>query len=277
MEIFLGPAGNCKSSKEQGTLSSFDRVNELGLNAQELEFVHSVYLKPEQAPKIRDQAKSKNVQLSIHAPYYINLCTADSSKFFASMKRISDSLNIASILEAKGAVAVHPGFFQTRDKTECFDAVAKAAKTLALSYPNAILGFETTGKHSAFGSFTETLEICKQVNLSNCVPVIDFAHLFARNNGKIDYSSVLDTILDYDHTILHAHFSSIAYTDKGEANHLPLSANQPSFEDLAKELKKRKTKFKTVNLVCESPLMENDALVMKQTLEKLGMWNNSKN
>ncbi len=214
MEIYLGPAGNCKTAQESNTLSSFNRIAELELNAQELEFVHSVYLKSDTAITVGDYAKSKHIQLSIHAPYYINLCTEDSAKLSASMKRISDSLNIASILSAKGAVAVHPGFFLKRDKKECFDAVVDCATKLASNYPNAILGFETTGKHSAFGSFEEILDVCKEVNLPNCVPVIDFAHLFARNYGKIDYSLVLDTILSYKHKVLHAHFSSIAYTEK---------------------------------------------------------------
>ena len=44
MKIYLGPGGNCISAKEKGTFGSFGRINEIGLNSQEIEFVRKVYL-----------------------------------------------------------------------------------------------------------------------------------------------------------------------------------------------------------------------------------------
>ncbi len=272
MKIFVGPAGNCLSAAPQGTLGSFNRLVELGLNAQEIEFVHQVFLKPEGAREVGGWARERGIRLSIHAPYYVNLCTLEKPKLAASKKRIADSLDRAQEMGAEGAVAVHPGFFQERDKGECMDAVVEAAAELAAAYPKAKLGFETTGKHSAFGSFEEVLQVCRRVNRRNCVPVVDFAHLYARNGGRIDFEGVLDALLGNGHSSVYAHFSGIEFTAAGEKNHVPLSSNQPPFSGLAKALKERSSKLEQVNLVCESPLMEKDAVVMVRELDKLGLW-----
>jgi deoxyribonuclease-4 len=43
----------------------------------------------------------------------------------------------------------------------------------------------------------------------------------------------------------------------------------PPFEPLARELAKRDI---TITLICESPLLEKDALLMKQMLEEQGVF-----
>jgi len=50
------------------------------------------------------------------------------------------------------------------------------------------LGLETTGKLTAWGTIEEIMAVNRDVH--NCVPVIDFAHLYARAQGKVDYSQV---------------------------------------------------------------------------------------
>src|SRR3989344_7588738 len=243
----------------------------MGLNAQELEFVQSVYLKHDTAVELGGVSRDLGIRLSIHAPYFINLCTLEAEKLAASQKRISDSLDRAEALEAQGAVAVHPGFFQKRSKEECMAAVVDAGKELASAFPKAILGFETTGKHSAFGSFDETLEVCKAVGRKNCVPVVDFAHLYARQMGKIDFAATLEQLLAYGHSNLYCHFSGINFSEKGELNHLPIASNKPPFADFVGELKKRSSKFGNIQLICETPLLESDCVVMKSELARQGL------
>jgi deoxyribonuclease IV len=58
------------------------------------------------------------------------------------------------------------------------------------------------------------------------------------------------------------HFSGIAYSDKGEKNHLALEESDAKWKDFLKVLKKRKIEGV---LVCESPAMEDDTLLMKKT------------
>lgn len=270
MKLFIGPAGDCAATKGKGAAASFAHLERIGLNAQELEFVQQVYLKHDAAVEVGKAAVARGVHVSIHAPYYINLCTLDAEKLAASKKRIADSLDRAEALQAPGPIAVHPGFFQGQDKQVCFDAVVDACVELSEKFPKALLGLETTGKHSAFGSFKEVLEVCKASKRRNVVPVVDFAHVYARNNGKIDFGAVLDEFLSYGHRELYSHFSGIAFGEKGEKNHLPVSSNSPPFEELARELKKRESKFSKVAVVCESPLLEQDALVLKKIAEKNG-------
>ncbi|MBI3588119.1 TIM barrel protein [Candidatus Micrarchaeota archaeon] len=271
LKLYLGPAGYCASAKEGGALGSFMRLNELGLNAQELEFVQQVYLKRDAAVEVGRQAAERKIRLSIHAPYFINLCSQEKEKLAASKKRIADSLDRAEALQAEGPVVVHPGFFQKRPESECMQAVVDACFEFSAAYPRVVLGLETTGKHSAFGSLAEILETCSRVGRKNVVPVVDFAHIYARNNGRIDFGAVLDEFLSYGYTSLSAHFSSINFSEKGELNHLPISENKPPFAPLAAELKKRSSKFDSVHLICESPLLEDDCARMKAIIEEEGL------
>ncbi|OIO25639.1 hypothetical protein AUJ14_03635 [Candidatus Micrarchaeota archaeon CG1_02_55_22] len=270
MKLFIGPAGNASGATAPGAEASFKYIESIGLNLQELAFVQQVYLSPEKATEVGEQARQHGIFLSIHAPYFINLCSEDAAKLASSRKRISDSLDRAERLGCQGPVVVHAGFYQKRDKKECFDAVVTEAIDLSKAYPKAFLGFETTGKHSAFGSFEEALEVCKATKRDNVVPVIDFAHLYARNNGTIGFGGVLDSLIEYGHKSCHFHYSGINYGEKGEKNHLPLSSNQPDYAPLASALKERKNKFERVSLVSESPLQEKDGLVLKALLGRVG-------
>jgi deoxyribonuclease-4 len=136
---------------------------------------------------------------------------------------------------------------------------------------NVLLGLETTGKVSQFGTLEENIEISKQVNV--CVPALDPAHLFARDGGRIDYSEMFEKIEPLNLKHIHMHFSGIKWrpvklTGKGnEWHHMEINANQPPFEPLAKEILKRKL---GVTIICESPLLEQDSLIMKKEFEKLG-------
>ena len=86
-KILLGPAGSPVSS----TLDGIRKVKELGLQAMEVEFVRGIGMSNELAKKCGAAAKEENIQLSIHAPYYINLAspekaTTNSRKVIVSAK-----------------------------------------------------------------------------------------------------------------------------------------------------------------------------------------------
>ena len=65
---------------------------------------------------------------------------------------------------------------------------------------------------------------------------------------------------------VHMHFSGIAYGEKGEQHHLPLRESDANWKEFLQVLKDRKIEG---NLVCESPLLEKDTLLLKETFEKL--------
>lgn len=266
--IKLGPAGIPLSAKKRDSVSGIKRVAELGLQSMEIEFVRGVNMSLPTARDVGKTAEEFGIELSIHAPYYVNLASEKKQTILESKKRILDSMERGAEMDAK-IVVVHAGYYgKSREAAikligdACADIVCKAEKNKW----NIILGIETSGKQGQFGSLEEILEICKRIK--HCSPVVDFAHLFARQGGKIDYAKILDQVKHYKH--LHCHFSGINYSVVGigkgnERNHEPVG--RPPFLPLAKEILKRKT---DVTIICESPLLEQDSLKMKKVLEELG-------
>lgn len=266
--IKLGSAGVPLSAEKRDTVSGIKKVAELGLQALEVEFVRGVSMSLPTAREVGKTAIDSGIELSIHAPYYINLASEEKSIIAASKKRILDSLERGAETGAK-IVVVHAGYYgKNRDEAikMIADACAEIAGKIEKNKWNIILGIETSGKQGQFGPLEEIVVMCGEIK--DCAPVIDFAHLFARQAGSIDYGKVLDSVKHYKH--LHCHFSGINYSVVGigkgnECNHEPIG--RPPFEPLAKELLRRNT---DATIICESPLLERDALKMKKIFEELG-------
>jgi deoxyribonuclease-4 len=263
--IYLGPGG-IPTITEGDTIQGIKDVKKLGLNAMEIEFVRGVYLKKDKAIEVGKVAKKLGIKLSIHASYYINLC--NSSKIKVSQKRILESCEIGNYLGAK-YVVFHPGYYGNLDPEKAYLLIKKSCEELRKIIDrndwNVVLGLETTGKKSQFGTLEENLRISEEVK--GCVPIIDFAHIFARNGGKINFSNVLEKVKKFKE--IHTHFSGIEFTEKGERYHLTISSKKPNFEELAKELAKRKfNKKRDIIIISESPILEKDSLKMKRILNK---------
>ncbi len=131
-----------------------------------------------------------------------------------------------------------------------------------------ILRPEISGKGAAVGSMEDVLAMAAQV--PGVVPCIDFAHLHARlGDGKMNsYEEWMVVLAQYRQELgaeamqhLHIHLSGINYGPKGEKNHLPLDEADLKFKDLMRALADSKVKGR---LMCESPLMEEDALKLKK-------------
>ena len=272
MEIRLGPAGIPLSCKNCNTLEGVKKVAELGLSAMEVEFVRGVNLSREKARELGRIAEELNVELSVHAPYYINLASEDEEKVNASVKRILDSLDRAELMGA-GIVVVHAGYYG-KDKEKAGEMIerkcAEIAEVIEKNSWKVKLGLETMGKQSQWGTLEEIARVCKR--LRACAPVIDFAHIYARNGGEINYPEILDTVKKLRVGHVHSHFSGMEFTKTlaggNEKRHLPIKkARGPDFEALAREILRRKV---SITIISESPILERDSLLMKEILEKLG-------
>jgi deoxyribonuclease-4 len=64
---------------------------------------------------------------------------------------------------------------------------------------------------------------------------------------------------------VHMHFSGILYGPKGEKKHLPLQESDAKWKDFLKVLEDRRVEG---TVVCESPLLEKDTLLMLNTFMK---------
>lgn len=266
--IRLGSAGVPLSAEKRDTISGIRKVAELGLQALEVEFVRGVNMSLPTAREVGKTATDSGIELSIHAPYYINLASEKKQIIAASKKRILDSLERGAEMGAR-IVVVHAGYYG-KNREEAIKMITAACADIAEKAEkndwNVILGIETSGKQGQFGPLEEILDICGKIK--NCAPVVDFAHLFARQGGNIDYGKILDSVKQYKH--LHCHFSGINYSTVGigrgnERNHEPIG--RPPFKPLAEELLERNL---DITIICESPLLEKDALKMKKILEELG-------
>lgn len=157
-------------------------------------------------------------------------------------------------------VVFHPGFYGKIDAEKTYQNIKKNVQDL-IDYIkdkrwDVILCPETTGKINVFGSLDEIFRLVKDTKCGFC---IDFAHLKARNKGKLDLKDVLDRIKKFRD--VHCHYSGIAYGDKGERHHK--NVNIREWKELANNLKKVDTNF---TIICESPDPFKDALKMKSAL-----------
>ncbi len=270
MKFFLGPAGLPMAS-EGNTIDGIRKVKELGLNAMEIEFVRSIYMNEKTAEEVGQVAKENDVRLSVHAPYYINLCSKDAKVIKESKERILKSLEIGEVAGAD-AVAVHAAYYSGLTPEQAYDklkenilGILDQMKSKGLKHIK--LGLETMGKSSQFGSLDEIIKLCKDVRSWHLVPYIDWGHLYVRDKGKIDYGEVFDKlkVLKLDH--INSHFEGVNKNKKGEFVdvHVPINSHPP-FEPLAREIIKRKL---AITIISESPLLEQDSLKMKSILKNV--------
>jgi deoxyribonuclease-4 len=254
--IRIGPAG----SEGKGNLEGVKKVARMGLDCMEVEFTYGVRMPLDEAKRVGELARAKDIVLSVHAPYYINLASDEEEKVIASKQRILTSCERAHALGAHNVV-FHPGFYQKKTVDKTYDLIKKEIllirDEISKKQWNVTLCPEVTGKPSQFGSLEEILQLMKD---TGCGITVDFSHLYARQQGQIDYAGVLKVLPKK----FHAHFSGIEYGDKGERRHIVTKKN--FFEPLANQLLKRKL---DITLINESPQPYKDAAMMKRTLKKM--------
>ncbi|MFP4403829.1 MAG: TIM barrel protein [Candidatus Woesearchaeota archaeon] len=258
MNVKLGPGGTSGLGYEKG----IEKLKELGLNALEVEFTYGVRMSDEKAKIIGKLAKKNNIKLSVHAPYYINLASDEKEKVDASITRILDSCKKAHYLNAE-FVVFHAGFYQNKTKIETYKKIKNNIllinDLIKKNNLNVKLAPETTGKHTQFGSIEELLNLYKEIN---CYLCIDFAHIYARQNGVIDYDKLFKEtkVLPY----IHSHFSGIEFTQKGEKKHLV--TDKELIKPLIKSIIKHNLDITIIN---ESPEPFLDSVKTKKILDEM--------
>jgi deoxyribonuclease IV len=274
MLVIATPGAPLSTPKPGGTLKGLVHAHSLGIRGMEMEWVQSVPKNPEHVMEVGELAKKLGITLTVHAPFFINLNSEKPETIDASIKRILASLTMAQIAGAV-SVCVHAAFYGIKDPSIALDNVRKATdKILKLKnkfFPDVNLAYETMGRPSQFGTLEELLAVSKEFDIYPC---IDAAHMHARAQGKINSTKEWDELFDrYSEVIgkkslntMHLHFTGIEYGAKGEKHHLALEESDAKWKDYLKVLKKRKIGGV---LVCESPLMEKDTLLLQKAYEKI--------
>ncbi len=273
MKILLGPAGIPLSAKGKGTIEGIKEVSNLGLSAMEVEFVRGVKMKNQTAEEIGLVRKKFNIKLSVHAPYYINLASSDYKKIEASKKRILRSCERAHYMGAS-PVVFHPAYYGKYKPEEAYDVVKKEILEITDSIRDngwkVKIAPETTGKVSQFGTLDELVMLLKEIKDKNCELCLDFAHMWARYQGSVDYNDVMNKAKSLKQDLLHTHFSQIEFTEKGERRHLTFEdadMKTPPVIDVCKAIIKS---GQSTRIISESPVLEEDSFKMKDIFTKLG-------
>lgn len=274
-ELLFGTAGIPLSTPEPGLLAGLKQVHHLGLGALELEFVRRINISLEKTYLVKETAERENVVLTCHAPYFINLNSAEKEKVIASKQRILNSARIAYVCGAF-SLTFHAAFYQNVQPEKVYLKVKKEMQEmigiLQEEGNNIWLRPETTGKPSQWGSLKEILQLSQEVE--QVMPCIDFAHLHARENGKNNSLEEFRQILGQVEKALgrnglenlHLHMSGIHYGERGEKHHLILEESDFKYPELMQTLKE----FRAAGvLISESPNIEGDALLMKRYFEKI--------
>ncbi len=267
-QVRFGPAGR-PLGYNGATELACDYIREIGLDAYEYQATYGVKIKKQSALKLKENSQKNDVLVSMHAPYYINLSSNKDDVVERSIERLVQSARAAEWIGAY-RIVFHPGFYTKYSPDEAMGRCQKAINILegqlsSKGIKDYTFAPETTGKKSQLGSLDEIIKIC-EVN-DNFAPTVDFAHLYARSIGGIkdqdDYSRIFSKLEDeLGIKTLHCHFTRIEYTDKGEKRHHTLRERNygPPLKPLLKEIIERGW---NVNMICETPFRDEDALLIK--------------
>ncbi|MDQ1275914.1 MAG: deoxyribonuclease [Euryarchaeota archaeon] len=118
-KLLFGTAGIPRSAKGNNSISGIERLRELDLDCMELEFVQGVRMGEKGAGNVLEAAEKRNIALSVHAPYYINLNSPEEEKLKASQERIYQAARIGSLCGAE-SIVLHAAFYQKSSKQDTY-------------------------------------------------------------------------------------------------------------------------------------------------------------
>jgi deoxyribonuclease-4 len=273
-KLLFGTGGTPHSSKTKSTIDGIKRIAELRLGCMEIEFVQGVRMGEAGARLVAETATSEGVKLSAHGPYFINLNAREPEKIIASQERILQTARTAAICGAQ-SIVFHAAYYLGDPPEKTYQTVkkhlAEVMNQLKRENNRVWVRPEVMGKLSEFGTIEEVLNLCTE--LEGVGICMDFAHWHARtgeSNSYSEFASILEQIkqqlgdqaLDY----MHIHVSGIAYGKKGEIKHLNLKESDLQYVELLRALKDYQAKGL---VICESPNLEQDALLLQETYHKL--------
>lgn len=274
-QVIFGPAG--KPLKFKGdAYRAPEFIHNEGLDSFEYQCSYGVRIKEKSATILKEEAEKNDVLISMHGPYYINLCSKEENKIEKSIEHLIKSAQAGEWMGAY-RIVFHPGFYTNRKPEKTMEISKNTINRLLErceeeGIENFTFAPETTGKRTQQGNVSEIVELC--ASFDHFEPTIDFAHVHARGRGflnsKEDYNCIFSTIEDQlDIDRLHCHFTTIEYGSGGEVKHHTLAESGeygPNIKDLLENLIENGWK---ANIICETPKRDEDAVVMKEIYESL--------
>ena len=264
-KIRFGPAGNSESFSQMGYRNNLQipgYLEQLGLNAYEYQCGRGVKISQENAQKFGKLAAERDIQLSVHAPYYISMSSLEEEKRQRSVDYVLQS---AQAVAAMGGnrIVIHTGSCGKISREQALELCRQTMRMCIAKLDEEGLQEihmcpETMGKLNQLGTLEEVLELCRLDD--RILPCVDFGHLNARTYGGLSQPGAVREIFDRMENVLgldrmrlfHAHFSRIEYTvPGGEKRHWTFADTQygPEFEPVADLILQKGC---TPTLICES-------------------------
>lgn len=219
--------------------------------------------------EIGEMGREMDVQLSMHTPYYMDLGSNDelTAKCLNALKwagMMTDQMN--------GKIVVtHMGLYDDSPKKQTKkNIIDNLTDIMAWWEDNGIrpkLGLEMSGRQEVFGSTSEVFEVCD--NVPGTIPVINFAHVHARNpvlHEPEDFGAIIDEVRPYTGNDIYAHFAGVEHEGGNEKRITPIKRGDLKFEPLAEYLADETA---NVTIISSSPLLEHDAMYMKLIYERM--------
>ena len=271
-KLLFGTAGVPHSARERSTLAGIERIAEIGLDCMELEFVQGVRMSRETALTVAEVATRNKITLTAHGPYFINLNAREPEKIKASRERILQTARIAFLC---GAVSIvfHAAFYLGDPPDKVYNQVkeqlTQIINQLKAEDNQVWIRPEVTGKASQFGTPEELLDLSAEI--AGIAPCIDFSHWHARTGKFNSYDEFILLLKQIETRLgrqaidnMHIHVSGIHYGKHGEIKHLNLAESDINYIDFVQALIDCNVKG---IVICESPNLEEDALLLQQTYQ----------
>ncbi len=289
-KVLFGPAGNSESFYAQGHKSTMDAPEWLskqgsglfdgGLELFEYSFGQGYRMNMSSAEQLGKAFAEHGIELSIHAPYFINFANPDPEMYEKSLGYIRTGIRFMHAFGSK-RLTFHAGSCGKETRQNAIALMTERFKQFMPLFEQELddglfLNPETMGKQMQIGTWKEIVDLC--TISEKLMPTFDFGHINALTQGSLKKKEDFQRIFDYAFEKLgeertrnaHIHFSKIQFGDKGEIRHLTFDDNVfgPEFEPLCDCLIDNNM---NCHIICESNgTMAEDSVKMKQIyLQKL--------
>ncbi len=276
-QVLFGPSGNSQSFYDDGFSSTLDAakwVKDKGLELFEYSFGQGYRMTGAMAEKLGQEFQKQGVELSIHAPYFINFSNPDPDMFEKSIGYIKTGIKFMHYFGAKRLV-FHAASCGKETRENAVKLLTERMKECISDFESELdekmyLCPETMGKVMQIGTYREIIDLCTLSK--SLMPTFDFGHINALTQGTLKTKDDYKRIFDYSFEKLgeertknaHIHFSKIQYGAKGEIKHLTFDDQifGPNFEPLCDYLVENNM---NCHILCESAgTQAEDALKMQQ-------------
>ena len=226
---------------------------------------------------IRYLAKRVDVSLSLHTPYYMDLCS-NNELTDSCMNSIRYSGVVANALGANVVVTnlglYNPNMDFDEADDNIMDNVAALMDWWTESGLKPKLGIEITGKESIFGSLEQIIDLCDQID--GVIPVINWPNYYSRNGPRPgdenaqsweveDFRYAIEQAAEFNNGSVHSLFSGLEYRNWSETRLSPIKKGSLKFDTLADCLVDMKP---DITIISSSPLLEHDAMYMRTLHER---------